>query len=109
MKIETKFDPLCPGLYQMEMQIQLNTTGQGYHAPEVEWIIHTTKNSTIYALYGSPFKKLPTMLTVGIIPETIFWVKTITSEGGVSRKMSLDIIVTERQLIYNKYRHLNFG
>ena len=55
------------------MKILINTTGQCDHVSDTEQPVRTTKDSTRAGFSGTEFKKLPVVLTVGLVLATAFW------------------------------------
>jgi hypothetical protein len=70
MKMDPEFEPLRPGLESLH--IHLDTTGQGDHERMAERLIRTTKDSARAAFAGTPFKKLPIVMTVALIMATVY-------------------------------------
>ena len=94
MKIDPNLDTLHTNMETM--QIHLNTIVQVDHSPKAEQLIHITRDITRFTLTSTPFKRIPAMLTIRIILETIFWGNDIAANCGVLRIMIPDAIITGR-------------
>ena len=86
LKMDPEFKTLHSEL--KEMQILLNATGQGDHVPEAERFFRTTKDSSWASFAITPFKKLPFILSVGLILDTAFGGNSVVFEHGVFRTLS---------------------
>ena len=107
LKMDPYFETLRTGL--SNMKIMINTTSQGDHVPESEQLARTTKDSTRAGFAGTPFKKLPFFLTVGLVLDTTFWGNAVAAEDGISKMLSLDDIITGRILMYKQNFRTSFG
>ena len=106
MKMDPELNPLCPDLENIN--IHLNTTGQVDHITYEERLIRTTKDITRAILDGTPLKRLPEMLTVGLILSNMLWGNAIDAKEGMSSKMIPDAIIKFRKIIHKKHFYLAF-
>ena len=83
--------------------------GQGDHVPEDERFMRTTKDSCRADFAGTPVKKLPIALTIGVVLVAIFWNNSVAAEDGVSRSITPEGIITSRSLNFHKHCQINFG
>ena len=86
IKLDPELEPLIPSLDRMH--ILLNNMGQDNHVPEAERFVRTTKDSCHAGFTGTPSKKLPIKITIGIFLIVIFWNNYVAAEDGVSQSIS---------------------
>ena len=91
------------------MHILLNNTGQGDYVPEAKLFVRTTKDIFCAGFSRTQFKKLPIATTIGIFLIAIFWNNSVAAEDGVSRSISLKVIITGRSLNFHKQFKIKFG
>ena len=104
---DPEFEPLRHALDTM--QILLNNMGHGNHVLKDERFVRTTKDSCRYGFDGTPFKKLPIALTIGLVLVAIFWNNSVAAEDRVPRSIRTEGIITSRSLNFHKHCQINFG
>ena len=83
--------------------------GQGDHVLESERFVHTTKDSCRNGFTGTPFKKLPISLIIGLVLVNIFWNNSVAAKYGVYRSISPEGIITGHSFKFHKHYQIKFG
>ena len=84
--MDRQFEPLRASL--AEMRINLNTTSNDEHVPEIERYIRTVKESTRSQYCVLPFKYLPRRLVIKLAYWSVFWLSAFVSKNGISQTRS---------------------
>ena len=104
--MDGQFEPLRASL--AEMKINLNTTLNDEHVPEIERYIRTVKERTRSQYCVLPFKYLPRRLVIELAYWSVFWLNAFVSKNGISQTRSPRAIVTGHEIDY-KHCELEFG
>ena len=93
-KMDPEFIPLRPSL--AKAGILLNECAQGDHIPEIERGIRTIKDRCRATFSGAPYKRVPAVMTVGLVFSVLLWLNAIPpADGtGVSKTISPRTLVT---------------
>jgi hypothetical protein len=90
-------------------RIKVNLVAKDEHVPEVERYIRTVKERVRCIWQTLPFQRLPKTMVVSMVGASIFWLNAIPSEGGVSRILSAQEIITGQSIDYHRHCQLSFG
>ena len=107
IKFVPEFKPLLPGLDRVHFI--LNNTGHGDHVLESERFVCTTKKDCHAEFTRTPFKKLPIVLTINLVPVTIFCDNSVVDEYGVPQSISLKGIITGCSLNFHSHFQIKLG
>jgi hypothetical protein len=91
------------------LKINLNTTSNNEHVPEIERHIRTLKERARCVYNTLPFKSLPERLVIELIHYATFWLNSFPPNDGISKKDSPRTIVTGLRIDYTKHCKLEFG
>jgi len=89
--------------------INLNTTAQDEHVPEIEWYIRTIKERIRVTISTLPFEQLPHCLIVEIAYNAVFWLNCFPHKEGIHNTLSPRTIVMGSKIDFNKHCRLQFG
>jgi hypothetical protein len=84
--MDGEFEPMRGDL--AAMRINLNTTSNNEHVPEIERHIRTLKERARCVYNTLPFKKLPERLVIELIHYSTFWLNSFPPTDGISIKDS---------------------
>jgi hypothetical protein len=105
--LDNEFETLRGDL--AEIGIGLNETGRDQHVPQVERFIRTVKKRT-RAMYNMlPFKKMPTVMIMGMVKVFVFWLNEFPYKGGVAEELSPRSIVVGQGIDDLKHCKYEFG
>jgi len=88
--------------------INLDTTAQDEHVPEIEKYIQTVKERIRAMTNTLPFEQLPHCLIVEIAYNAIFWLNCFPHKEGIHTTLSPCTIVTGSKIDFNKHCKLQF-
>ena len=89
--------------------IQLNTTSNDEHVPEIERFIRTLKERTRCIYNTVPFEHMPPRLIIEMVKASCFWLNVFPYAHGVSDFLSPRQIVTGNTIDFNLHCRLAFG
>ena len=87
----------------------LNTCSENEHVPDIERFIRTIKDSTRSAYRMLPFTRIPRMLVIHLVINSVFWFNAFPSTDGVSSKHSPRRLLVGYEVSYSKHAVLKFG
>ena len=90
--------------------IDINVASAGEHVPEIERYIRTTKERIRAQWSRLPYRqKLPRIIVIELVRQTITWLNSFPPKGGVSATLSPRVILTGVKMDFNKHCRLPFG
>jgi hypothetical protein len=91
------------------LKINLNTTSNNEHVPEIERHIRTLKERARCVYNALPFRSIPERLMIELLYYATFWLNSFPPNDGISKKDSPRVIVTGMRIDYNKHCQIEFG
>ena len=95
---DSEFEPLRP------WHLNLNTTATDEHVPDIECHIRTIKDSTRSTYQMLPFCRLPCIMLIHLVKNTVFWINAVPTNDGITRRFSPRYIMTGQHLLAT-HRH----
>ena len=83
--------------------------GKDEHVGIIERSNRTVKNKTRTMTHATPYKRIPKVMTIGLVIGAVRWLNAFPSENGVSRTMSPATIVQGLPKPNMKYNRIFFG
>ena len=90
-------------------QVEMNPTAAKEHVPVVERQIRTIKERVRAHRSRLPFKKLPKALIEGMVLDSIKWINTFPTKGGISNQYGARTLLTGVKLDYNTHCRIETG
>ena len=88
---------------------QLNCCAADEHVPDIERYIRTVKDPVRSTYRMLPFKRVPRLVLIHLVKNTIFWLNALPASDGVSSVHSPRYLLTGRELEYPLHVRLEFG
>ena len=105
--MDNKFSPLWGDL--AEQCIILNICAKNERVPGIEHCIRVVKESSCCAFSGTPFKKLPSVMTDVPVLAAAFCIHAVPAYGGISSTIIPRTIVTGLNIDYHQHCSLEVG
>jgi hypothetical protein len=102
-------DPEFAPLQDTFSDISFNLCSQDEHVPEIERYIRTVKDRTRSGYNSLPFERIPRLMVIRLICNSVFWLNAFPHADGVSETLSSRYLLTGKHLDYNKHVRLEFG
>ena len=104
-KADMEFEPV-QNLFQ---GTTFNLCAEDEHVPEIERYIRTVKDRSRSGYNSLPFERIPRLVVVRLVGNSVFWLNAFPHEDGVSDTLSPRYLITGRHLDYRKHVRLEFG
>ena len=102
-------DPEFQPLDSMIPGVSFNFCAQGEHMPDIERYVRTVKDRVHSGYNNLPFSRLPRLVVVRLVSNTVFCLNAFPHPDGVSTTLSPRYLLTGRHLDYHKHVRLEFG
>jgi hypothetical protein len=90
-------------------QVEINTAAAKEHVPAIERQIRTIKERVRAQRSRLPFKKLPKALIEGLVLDSIKWLNTFPTKGGLSKQYGARTLLTGVKLDFNIHCRIEIG
>jgi hypothetical protein len=87
----------------------VNLASKNEHVPEIEWRIHVVKERVRATRHGLPFSRIPKLLAIHIVLNSIKILNCFPMKGGISDTLSPRAIMSGETLDYKKHLSLQIG
>ena len=87
----------------------INTARVNEHVPEIELKIRVVKERCRETQHGLPFQRIPKLLTIHIVFQTMKLLNLFLRKGGISDTLSPKTIMSGETLDYKKQLSLQIG
>ena len=103
MLADPEFEPIRPEFPY------LNCCAANEHVPDIERYVRTVKDRVRSTYPMLPFKRVPRVMLIHLIKNTVFWLNALPARDGVSSTHSPRYLMTGQELNYNNHVRLEFG
>jgi acetolactate synthase regulatory subunit len=104
-KADMEFKPVQNSFHS----ITFNVCAQDEHVPKIECYIQTVKDCSQSGYNSLPFERIPRLVVVRLVGNSIFWLNAFPHEDSISGTLSPRYLITGRHLDYRKHVRLEFG
>lgn len=105
--MDYEFEHLRPDFH--ELGIELNTSSNDEHVPDIERYIRTVKERTRSTYNMLPYKRIPAIMLSELVQSSVYWLNNFPPTQGVSSTLSPRYIMTGFNIDYTKHCRLEFG
>ena len=109
MHSDGKFVPLQALIASLTGGPMINLTSSNYHVPEIERKIGVVKERCQATWHGLTFQRIPKILTIHIVFQTVKLLNFFPTKGGISDSLSPKTIMSGEILDYKKHLSLQMG
>ena len=106
---DRKFAPLQALVASLPGGPVINLASTNKHVPEIERKIRVVKERCRAARHGLPFQRIPKLLTIHIVFQTVKLLYFFPTKGGISDTLSPKTIMSGEILNYKKRLSLQIG
>ena len=92
-----------------QLPVLFHIYGKDEHVGIIERSNRTVKNKVRTMTHSTPYKKIPKVMTIGLVSGGVRWLNAFPSENGVSKTTSLATIVQGLPKTNMKYNRIIFG
>jgi hypothetical protein len=104
-----EFAPLQALIQGMPMGPRVNLASSSEHVPEIERRIRVVKERCRSARHSLPFNRIPKLLTIHLVFNSVKLLNHFPVKGGISDTISPKTIMTGETLDYKKHLSLQLG
>jgi hypothetical protein len=104
-----EFAPLKTLIDSMPSGPVVNLVSTNKHVPEIERRIHVGKERCQASRHDLPFQRIPKLLTIHIVLNSVRMLNFFPTRGGISDHISPKTIMPGKVLDYNKHLRLQIG
>ena len=104
-----KFGPLQALIQAMPGGPRVNLASSSEHVPEIERRIRVVKERCRASRHSLPFNRIPRLLTIHIVFNSVKLLNYFPVKGGISATISPKTIMTGETLHYKKHLRLQLG
>jgi hypothetical protein len=83
--------------------IQFNFCAQNEHVPEIERFIRTIKDRARSGYNSVPFKRIPRLILIQLVSNSVFWLNAFPHRDGASSTLSPRYLLTGKHLDFAKH------
>ena len=104
-----EFEPLKPLIQSIPYGPRVNVSSKSEHVPDIERRIRVVKERGRAMRHGMPFSRIPRLLTIHIVFQSVKMLNYFPTKGGVSATLSPMTIMSGEVLDYKKHLRLQIG
>ena len=104
-----EFAPLQALIASLPGGTMINLASANKHVPEIERKIRVVKEKCRAARHGLPFQRIPKLLTIHIVLQTVKLLNFFPTKGGIFDTLSTKTIMYGEILDYKKHLSLHIG
>jgi hypothetical protein len=109
LHVDGEFAPLKTLIDAMPSGPVVNLASANEHVPEIERRIRVVKERCRASRHDLPFQRIPKLLTIHIVLNSVRMLNFFPTRGGISDHISPKTIMSSEVLDYNKHLRLQIG
>jgi hypothetical protein len=90
-------------------EVSFNFCVQDEHMPKIEQYMCTVKDHARSGYNSLPFERIPCLMVIRLVANSVFWLNAFPHSDGVSSTLSPQYLLTGKHLDYQKHVRLEYG
>ena len=109
LSVDGEFAPLQSLVADMPGGPKINLASANEHVPEIERRIRVTKERSRATRHGLPFSRIPVLLTIYIVFNSVKMLNQFPTKAGILDTISPQVIMKGEQLDFKKHLNVQLG